>query len=380
MPLLASKRGHDLLESTAVCHVTVPSIDVITMQSLYYYATLLLVLLMCACGASDSHERVRDETAMPIAAYVVEPLDFARSLRLTGEVEPRARIQVAARTGGAVQAVRVDIGDRVEVGDLLAELDREEVKAELERAQADQALSQATYERLADLYRRQLVSTAEYDEALASVRVAGSLVRLWETRRDHGVIVAPAAGTITARYIEPGEAIQTHDRVFELIADGELRVRLQLTELDAVHLQPGEAITLRFDALADHSFTGTVERVAPAAVAGSRWFRVDVLIPADAMAAGVRAGFTARAAIRVDARPGTLAVPGAAIGRSSDGHFVLVVDDADRLVVRNVQTGITRNGATAILDGIEEGDVVLATNPQEMRPGQAVRVVRWRSL
>ncbi len=342
--------------------------------------SFLLALLVSACGSADTEERVRDNTAVPIAAYDVEPLDFARPLRLTGEVEPRARIQVAARTGGAVQSVQVDIGDYVDAGDLLAELDRDEVEAELERAQADQALSQATYERLADLHRRQLISAAEYDEALAALRVARSLVRLWETRREHGAILAPAAGTITARYIEPGEAIQAHDRVFELIADGELRVRLQLTELDAVHLEPGEAITLRFDALTDQTFTGTVERVAPAAIAGSRWFRVDVLIPEEAIKAGVRAGFTARAAISVDARPGTLAVPSAAIGRSADGHFVLVVDDSDQLVVRSVQTGITRNGATAILDGIAEGDVVLATNPQEMRPGQAVRVVRWRSL
>jgi len=104
---------------------------------------------------------------------------------------------------------------------------------------------------------------------------------------------------------------------------------------------------------------------------------IEVVLPADAVDRGVRPGFLARIRITVDERGGTLAVPAAALGEDGQKRYVYLVRD-ERLARRTVEPGVTRGEWTEIRAGLEPGDIVLATNPIDMRDGQRVRIVGWR--
>lgn len=339
---------------------------------------LLLASLVIGCSsAEDSANDERSETGTPIAAVEIQPRDLSRQLRTSGVIQPRVTIRLASRATGLLQEVHVEEGDAVEEGDLLAELDMSEAVAELARAKARADQAYQDFLRLELLQERDLISQAEYELARTAHDVAASEQKLWQTRVDFGQIRAPRRAVVTSRYVEPGEAIEAQDTVFELVALDELVVRLGVSELDIVHLNQGDTVELRLDALPDRSIEGHIRRIFPAADAQSRLITVEIQLPEDAHETGVRPGFLARVQMDIDPRENALAVPASAIGEDGSERYVYAVVD-DRLEQRSVETGVTRGEWTEILSGIDEGDIVLATNPIDMSPGMLVRIVGWR--
>ena len=333
--------------------------------------------VLVGCEAGEGNDREREERSTPIAATEVVPRDLSRQLSMSGTVEPRVSIRLAARTSGTLRTVGPEEGERVEEGEVLAALDMSEEEAELRRAQAREQETRLSYERIAGLRRQQAVSQAEYERARAEYEVAESERGLWQTRVDFGRILAPRDAVVTARYFEPGEAVQAGETMFELGAMDELVIRLGVSELDVVYLEQGQAVPVTLDALPDNTLEARIRRVFPGAEATSRLVTVEVALPPDAADRGVRPGFLGRVRMPIDPRPDALAVPAAAIGEDGDTHYVYVVED-EKLVHREVSVGVTRGQWTEITEGIAVDEIVLATNPLDMSDGQRVRIVGWR--
>jgi membrane fusion protein, multidrug efflux system len=340
----------------------------------------LVALSACSGGAeapAASTAASDNEWRAPVAAVAVAPRDLSRVLHVSGTVQPRVAIRLASRGSGTVAAVHVEEGNRVEDGALLAELDVSEQRAELMRAEARVAEARFEYARMAELSGRGLVSDADYQRAQAALRVSEAERELWRTRVDFGRIVAPRATVVTARHIEPGEAVQAQQVLFELADLDALVLHLGVSELDVVHLREGQTMAVHLDALPGLPLEGTLRRIFPAASIDNRMVTVELALPSDAAGLGVRPGFLARVRMSVDSRPQALAVPSSAIGEDNGGHYLYVIED-ERLSRRRIQTGVSRGEWTEVVDGLHEGEVALATQPIDMRDGQPVRIVGWR--
>ncbi len=316
--------------------------------------------------------------SIPVAAFEIQPRDLSRQLSLSGTVEPRVSVRLAARTSGAVESVRVEEGQVVALGDTLATLDMAEARAELARARAEENAARLEYRRAAELRTRGVVSEAQYEIAQVALQVAQSEQALWRTRVEFGTILSPLGGVVTAKHIEPGEAVQSQSTLFELASLDELVIRFGVSELDVVHLSAGLTTPIRFDALPALELEGVVRRIFPVAQTGSRLVTVEVALPADANQQGVRPGFLARMRAAIDSRPNTLVVPASAIGVERDNAYVFVIDDG-QLHRRDIRVGVTRGQWTEVLEGLSAGEMVLASNPIEMRAGQPVRIVTMRN-
>jgi membrane fusion protein, multidrug efflux system len=345
-----------------------------------WHIPLLVLLSLGLVACSDSAglpTEARVDAGMPVAALEVQPRDLSRRLSLSATVQPRVTVRLASRAQGTLQVVLVEEGDPVREGEHLAQLDMSEAAAELDRASAQEEEAQLGYRRVADLRGSGVASIAEYERARAALRIAQSERGLWETRLSFGRISAPLDGVVTARHVEPGEAVSAYATLFELAAMDELVLRLGVSELDVVHLQVGQPVPVRLDALPGLKLTGTIRRIFPMADRASRLVTVEVALPPDAAEHGVRPGFLGRVVTAVDARPQALAVPAAAVGENGDIRYVLVIE-GDQLSYREIEPGVTRGQWTEVVSGLEPGEIVLATNPIDMREGQRVRIVGWR--
>jgi len=342
----------------------------------------ILVALLAACDPSASSpangaDSGPQERGSPVLGLELRERDLTRTWSGSGPVEPRVRIRLASRTEGTVQLVHVDVGDSLEPGDLLAELDVSEERAELRRSQALAEEARLNHGRNAQLRERGVVSPADFQASLARLKVAESEKSLWQTRVEFGQVTAPRAAVVTARHIQPGEAVQRQDILFELSAMDSLIIRLGVSEMEVAHLRPGQSVELRLDALPELQLDAAIRHVAPAADPDSRLVIVEIALPEDAAEQGVRPGYLGRVRMVIDHRPHVLAVPVLALGRDDGKHYVYLIRD-QRLQRREVRAGVTRGGWAEILQGLEAGDHVLASSPMDMRDGQAVRVVRWR--
>ncbi len=326
-------------------------------------------------GCSQDQEATAPaRSATPIAAYEIATRDLSRPLRLAAPVETRALIRLAARTAGTVQEVLFEEGERVKKDQLLARLDVAEAEAELARTEAELASARLDYDRAVELRRRGVATELEFQTARVAMEVAESHRTLWRSRVGYGRIQAPQDSMVIARYVEPGEAVQTQDTLFELANMEQLVLRLGVSEMDVVHLQHGQIIPLTLDALPGITLEGQVRRIFPAAQGTSRLITVEVQLPADSYERGVKPGFLARVDTAIDPRPNTLVVPSAAIGSDEEGPYVYIISD-ERLQRRRVEPGITRGRWTELVTGVEVGERILASNPIDMSDEQPVRVV-----
>lgn len=342
------------------------------------------LLLLAACSGESAPTasptqggpgaRGGGERSFPVRAYVVDRRTLEREVLVAGSVEPLRAIQLAARTDGVVAEVTVEAGDRVRAGQVLARIDVSEQQAELARAEASLREARANLDRLAPLRERGFVDAASLVTAQAALEVAESEAELWRTRVGFGRIEASIDGYVISRFIEPGAAVGRLAPAFELADLDQLVLRVGVSELDAAGIAAGTSVPVAIDALGGRTIEATVRRVFPAADRTSRLVTVELDLPQAHARDGVRPGYLARARFAVDTRREVLAVPAAAVALGAR-PYVMVIDAEDRLVKREVATGVVRGEWREVVGGLENGDRVVATSPLELAEGARVRVV-----
>ncbi len=341
---------------------------------------LLGMLVGCGSEPQPATQGARGAGApIAVAAIEISARDLYRTLVVTGTVEPRHRVRLASRIAGLVHTVRVEEGQQLAASEVLAELDMAELRAELTRARAEEEAARLSFQRATELHARGVQSTSQLDAARVALEVAESEHALRRTRVDFGTIVSPLDAVVSARMVEPGEAVQAHATLFELVTLHELVMRVGVSELDVVHLRVGDVVPVLVDALPAVALEGVVSKIFPTADTASRLTSVEIALPSESASLGLRPGFMARLSARIDVRANVLAVPVAAVGRDASGHYVYVIDDGT-LQRREITLGAGYAEWTEIKAGLQAGEVVLASNPIGMRNGQSVRVVATRSV
>lgn len=339
-------------------------------------AVFLMAVVAAGCSPSGGAERGpgrRGPQVIPVAAVEVKPRDLARTVVVTGPVEPLHSVAVNALAAGTVMRVLVEEGDRVQAGQLMAELDGREQAAQHARAQALLATAEAGYKRAEQLRARDIISDAELETARASFEATRADADLWRTRVGFTRITAPVAGTVTGKFVEQGGAVSANTKMFDLADDSQLVVRVHVSELDVVRLGEGRTVSLQLDAYPGAHLEGRIRRVFPSADPASRLVPVEVVLGRAPRGVVPRPGFLARVEFAVEQRRGVFAVPAAAVGVSDGGSFVYLVS-ADTLLRRPVETGLTASGWIEVTRGLASGDRVVSSGHTNLRPGAAVNV------
>ncbi len=335
---------------------------------------------LIGCSAADEADSSRDDGnsfRLPVQATEVRPRDLSRTVQVSANVEAFRVIRLAAQADGVLSEVNVDAGEQVDNGAVLARIDVREQQAELRRARSRLDERESTLARMQLLEQDGFIDSGSLDTARAERDIAAAEVELWQTRVDFGTVKVRQPGTVLARHIEPGEAVNRHDVLFEIADLSDLVLRVGISELDMGQLQVGDPVQVRVDAMGpDGTLDGEIRRIFPAAEQRSRLVQVEIALP-DAAEAGIRPGYLARARLDVDRRPDRLAVPAPALADSNGDHYVMLINDDDELERRTLEAGVTRNNWREVLSGLEAGDRVVASNPLDLREGTRVRIVGW---
>jgi membrane fusion protein, multidrug efflux system len=349
------------------------------------FALLPLALLLAACSPAEPES---DTTPRP--ALVVQPGtgDALRDI-YPGEIRARYEPELAFRIGGKISRRMVTVGDRVEAGQPLAELNAEDVGLELDAARArlasarsDQRLARSELERYRTLLDRQVISESQFDSVEsraeasdAQLEQARAQLKVASNQAGYAVLEAPDTGVIAQRLAEAGQVVAAGQAVFVLAVDGDREVVIDLPEQDVKRFQVGDEVTIELWSRPGEPFPGRIRELAPAADPSSRTFEARVAF--DNETAGAELGQSAR--VLVDHANGgadVLTVPLAAVTADQGERFVWVVNpDNQTLVKTPVRTGAYREDRVPVLDGLAADDWVVAAGTQVLREGQKVRPV-----
>ena len=328
------------------------------------------VSLLAGCGPG-ANATAAAAPPPQVRSIRLAPEDVVLTTTVVGTLEPAARVVVAAQEEGVVTAVAVREGDRVAAGDLVVQLDDRRIRAELAEAEARLLDARAQARRASALRGDGLISVSEADTIRASEAMAEARAELLHTRVSFTRITAPVAGVVLARRVEVGNLASARTPLVELAAGAGLLLRVPVSELDVVHLRPGDKATVRVDALPDITMAARIARIFPSAEGTTRQVTVELSL-VDPPAA-VRPGFLARARLVLESRKGALLVPEAALQRGSETPNFVWVLDGDTARVRPVEPAERLDGRVVIRSGLSAGDEVVVEGLVRLRDGGEVQ-------
>ena len=372
-----------------------------------------------------------------VDALVVQSAPLVRTLQFSARVATLSRVDVGSTVTGRVAQVRVMEGTQVRQGDVLVQLESDELRAALAqavaaerqakarleglrstgrtaaqaaRAQADASLqaASASLARVQQLVAEGFYSPAQLDEARRAVDVAraqqlGAQAQLQATadagtevaqaqaqlalaqaatvaaqaRLAQATLVAPADARVLVREVEPGQIVQPGKALFSLALAGPTQLVAQVDERFLEQLQLGQPAWVVADAFAGQRFAARVLSIAPAVDAQRG--AIEVKFSIEQAPAFLREDMTLSVEVETARRERTLVLPQAALRGPAGGDqaSVLVLQDG-RAQVRNVRLGLRTLDAVEVLGGLKEGDTVLRGNAT-LQDGQRVRArtVPW---
>jgi len=386
------------------------------------YAVIGVVVVLCAVIGLIAATRGGTKID-PSKLAKVEKGDLAKSVVATGKVEPITKVEIKSKASGIVKKLYVDAGDRVKKGQLLAELDREEISAQVAQARASLEASEASlkgseadyerakvdaegpdvpmlkraYERAQGMAKEGVVSASQLDDAqknyelgLNKMNVAkaqlqvlkakigqaaaslardkATLVQL-EEQLSYTTVVSPIDGIILSRDVEVGDAVSSilvlGSSATLIMTEGdtsEVYVKGKVDESDIGKVYLGQPARIKVESFKDKTFNGKVTKISPMGVEKDNVTTFEVRVSINNPGGELKAAMTANAEIILEEHKNVLQIPEGSILYDKDKKASVEVPDEKGKEGKKkvaVNIGISNGAKTEVLGGLKEGDQVV---------------------
>ncbi len=351
------------------------------------YGALSLLWVLSGCGQQAEAGASAEASAEAAPARVINvevmsaaPGAFAEEISLTGTVQAARDVIVSAEEGGVIRELFVDRGDVVQEGDPLARIDDAVLLPQVERARAEAAHAEETWQRRRRLFEEDRVgSELAYLEARLLAQQAAAQLAVMEERLLDTVVRAPFAGVLEDRLVEVGAMVSPGSPVGRVLDVNPVTVAAGVPERYAMDVQRGADVRVTFDALEGQVFEGNIDFVGAAVNPSNRTFPVEFSVPntGGLIKPEMVAGVELVRRVVDDA----LAVPQDAVVRLAEGEAVYIVrreGDVEIAEARLVTLGLAQDNRVTVTSGLAPMDRVIVVGQQQVTDGDVVRIVEAR--
>jgi len=352
---------------------------------LAFVAAATLSLSACGGGQADvdktsgeakqaeaGPDKKKEDPQVPVEVVVAARRGISSSYASTAALEARSEAQVVAKASGVLLKLEAEEGDRVKAGQVLARLDPDRPRLELQRAQAMLAKLEAEYKRAKELYERKLLSADAHESLRFDLDTQRAAYEMAKLELSYTQVVAPIDGVIAQRLVKEGNLIQNNQALFRIVDTDPLEAVLNVPERELAILTAGLPVSMTVDAAPGQTFTGNIARISPVIDAGSGTFRVTCeFVDATGL---LKPGMFGRINVVYAERQDALTVTREALieGDGATSVFVVREGKAQRVPVT---LGLLNGGLVEVLDGIQEGDQVVTTGKVTLRDGVKVQIL-----
>ncbi len=348
-----------------------------------FVTSFILMGLALASGCGKKAAPASDRS-LSVRTQVVAIVSQPRLASLTGEFRARYQSDLAFRISGRIASRKVDVGDHVAVGDIMATLDTQvqmadiaSAKASLRSAEASLQQASSNVKRVERLLATQSASQEEFDEANAafltaqgSVEIGKSTILAAEEQLTYTEIRANKAGTVVARMSEAGQVVNAAQTVFTLAYDGEREAVFDAFQTHVSERPVDDQVDIALVSNPSIKTIGIVREIAPSIDPINGTVRVKVAIESPPPQMTLGAPVTGVAKFQ---STDVALLPWTALSRQGDQATVWIVDPSTRTASeRKVTIDRFASGIFLVSSGLAAGDVVVTEGVQLLRPGQKV--------
>jgi len=355
---------------------------------------LLLLLIIAGAGAGGLYAfkpqwlgiTAKPAVVAPGAAPVVaaELRDIEYSIKISGDVEPAAQLDVKPEVGGRLLKINVLPGAEVKAGMLLVEIDDRDIKSELdsatteiEGAQLAVDKSRKNFARGKDLFEQKLISREMYDNLESELAIAQNSLskaerrkQLVEDKLSKTKVIAPGDGTVlTVPVVEgqvviPAASVNSGTTLMTIANLSKLIVDTHVNQVDVAKLSLNQQVSLSAESVRDETLDALITFIAPVATVKNsvKGFTVQAII--DKPTSRLRPGMTVQMTVPIANAEGVLAVPVGAVFKGEGNSRVVYVRDGERTERRTVKVGVSNTEHAQILQGLKQGEQILLAEPE----------------
>ncbi len=353
---------------------------------------LVATLMVAGCGKSDD---MMDERLRPVRYVTVSDASVFRDRSFSGTSKSSRESRLSFKISGTVINVPVQIGQRLNAGDLIAEIDpasyvlqAQQAQATLVEAQANDRRAAANYERTKGLYANSNASLndlesarAQAESASAVVRAASKALEIARLNVSYRKLTAAADCSIASLDIEVNENVASGQQVAAVSCGDAFEVTVDIPESLISSIDESTPVTLRFGSIPNKEFGGEISEISVASAAGSAAFPVVIKITDPDPS--LRSGLAADVTFQFDSaasKGGGFVLPVNAVINDPNGTFVFVAapteTDGEALVRRRAVTlGELSQSGIEVVEGLVVGDRVITAGISVIREGQRVLVL-----
>lgn len=381
----------------------------------------IAALVFTGCGSQSGQEETTEARAIPVEVAEVTQGTVSVYDTVTGSLTPAVEVAVVPKLGGLVQGIMVSVGEEVQKGQLLVQLDTKDIEAQvrqaeaaveaartayanaeakiptaLQIAQANYEAAKSAYERMEYLYQEGGISEQQWESAKTQLEVAAAQLAdaenahlqletlkaqikqaeaAYETARtqlENAYITAPVAGIVTAVHIDMGQMAGPTTPVVTIAQLNPVYAEFNLTESKIGKLAAGDKVQVLVSAAGDAPWEGTVVEVPPSADPYTRGYKVKVEIPNDEGL--LKGGMTAQINLALDSVTDALVVPVDSIV-TKDNRPSIYILAGDRVRQCPVEVVLQNDQLAAVTGEVKAGDRIVVAGQHLLQDGSVVKVV-----
>jgi membrane fusion protein, multidrug efflux system len=321
----------------------------------------ILAVGLNGCGKGTAKDGPDGPTAaIPVQVELPSRGEMLSVYAGTAPLQADQEATVVAKVGGEVREILVEEGDRVKAGQVLARLDGDRLRFELQQTEVNLRKLEREYQRTLELFNRKLVASAAVDNARSEMEWLKAARDLAQLNVGYTEIRAPIAGVVSARHIKVGNTINVNDRTFQVTDLDPLIAEVHVPEREFAKLRAEQAVTIIVDALAGANFAGRVQRISPTLDPATGTFKatIEVLDP------------------KRELKPGSAAlrIPRGAIVEA-EGAPTVFVANGDKAEQRSIKTGLTNAGLIEVVEGLSGDERIVVVGQNGLKSGSTIRLI-----
>jgi len=345
-----------------------------------------ILILLSPLTACHKEEKAASQAIRPVRTATVELQEGGENVSLTGEVQPRYQADLGFRVNGKILERPVDVGTQVKKNDLLAHLDPQQYRQDLEVAKSEIAVaeaevtrSQAQEYRQRELLKNGHTTEVAYDQALKTFKTAQAQLDAARARQiqasenlAYTELKADNDGVITAIGADPGQVVSAGQMVVRLAQPGEREAVFNIAE-GAFKKRPTDpTVTVHLVSNPEIETAGKVRYISPQADPATRTYTVRVSLP-DAPPQ-MRLGANVVGTVTLD-QGQTVSIPGSALFQKDGKPAVWLVEKDKTVQLKPITVQRYQGDSVVVGDGLAQGDVVVTAGVQKLLPGQKVALM-----
>ncbi|WOT07009.1 efflux RND transporter periplasmic adaptor subunit [Shewanella youngdeokensis] len=331
-----------------------------------------MAVLLSACGVEEEVKE-EDKYAVPVETTMVVQGDVSSFYSTTATLEAPQEAHVVTRVAGLIQSIKVEEGDRVTKGQLLAVIDSKRQKFELDRSQAEVEIIEQELNRLKKINNQEFFSADSMAKLEYNLQAAMAKRDLAALYVQESMIRSPIEGVVATRFIKSGNMAKEFDELFYIVNQDELYGIVHLPEQQLQHLRLGQDAQISASKHSQEITHAKVLRISPIVDAQSGTFKVTLSVPNQK--ATLKAGMFTRVQLRYDTHKNVITVPYNAL-INQDNEFALYIIDGSNASRRTVEVGYREGDTVEVLAGIVTGDQIVVRGHQNLKDQSLVEVIR----